>query len=484
MRPIRTLIWFRNDLRVDDNPALNAAARHADRGVVAVYAICPKQWQDHDMAPIKVDFILRNLKKLSAALEKKNIALKIIETATFNDVTGPLRLLANELACDALYFNREYEVNERRRDAAVTEAFEADGIEVQTFTDQCVFEPGELRTGANGFYTIYTPFKRAWFRAFDEDPDRGKPLGLPKKQSDMVSQPDEIPTHVKGFDIDPTKSKLWPAGERNAKSRLNRFIAQKINSYKDTRDYPMIDGTSTLSPYLASGVISQRRCLAAAIVANAGQFATGPEGVVQWISELIWREFYKHILIGFPRVSMHKAFKPATEHLDWNQSAKHFQAWRDGKTGYPIVDAAMRQLAQIGWMHNRLRMIVAMFLSKNLFLDWRCGEQFFMQQLVDGDLSANNGGWQWAASTGTDAAPYFRIFNPCAQSKRFDPDAVFIRRFVPELAHVDVAAIHDPSRIPDTMLKSIDYPKPIVDHAATRRSAIAAFKTLKDEQLR
>ncbi len=435
------------------------------------------------MAPVKVDFILRSLKKLSASLEKKNIALKIIETPTFRDVTRPLRILATELTCDALYFNREYEVNERRRDAAVAEAFADTGIAVKTFTDQCAFEPGELRTGANKFYTVYTPFKRAWFRAFNKDHDRHKPLGLPKKQSDMVSRPDEIPKEVHGFKSNPGQSILWPTGEQIAKRKLNQFIAQQISSYKDARDYPMIDGTSTLSPYLASGVLSQRRCLDAAIIANAGQAATGSEGVVQWISELIWREFYKHILIGFPRVSMHRAFKPATEHIVWNNSPNHFQAWCDGKTGYPIVDAAMRQLTQTGWMHNRLRMIVAMFLSKNLFLDWRCGERFFMQKLVDGDLSANNGGWQWAASTGTDSVPYFRVFNPCAQSKRFDPDAVFIRRFVPELAHVDVPLIHDPSRLSDTKLKTIGYPKTIVDHAATRRSAIAAFKALKDEPL-
>jgi deoxyribodipyrimidine photo-lyase len=176
---------------------------------------------------------------------------------------------------------------------------------------------------------------------------------------------------------------------------------------------------------------------------------------------------------------MHRAFQRATERLEWNDDDDHFRAWCEGRTGYPIVDAAMRQLMHTGWMHNRLRMIVAMFLSKNLFLDWRRGERFFMQHLVDGDLSANNGGWQWAASTGTDAAPYFRIFNPCAQSKKCDPDGVFIRRFVPELAQVEVAAIHDPSRIPAPLRGTIDYPEPIVDHAATRRRAIEAFKALK-----
>jgi deoxyribodipyrimidine photo-lyase len=363
-------MWFRTDLRAGDNPALHAAARRADRGVVAVHTICPKQWRAHDMAPVKVDFVLRNLKELSAALEKKNIALRILETATFDGVTRALRGLAREFDCDALYFNREYEVNERRRDIAVTEAFEAAGAEVWTFTDQCMFEPGQLRTGEQRFYSVYTPFKRAWHRAFNEDRERGTPLGPPRKQPEMVSQPDEIPNGVNGFDADPAQPELWPAGERTARVKLAAFIRHRIDSYKDDRDRPAIDGTSTLSPYLASGVISLRQCLAAALDANADRLDAGSDGVVQWISELIWREFYKHILVGFARVNMHRAFQRATERIVWNENDEHFRAWCEGRTGYPIVDAAMRQLVQTGWMHNRLRMIVAMFLSKNLFLDW------------------------------------------------------------------------------------------------------------------
>ena len=476
---MRTLMWFRTDLRVHDNPALHEATRNANRGVVAVFTICPKQWQAHDMAPVKADFILRNLNELSAALEKKNIALRILNTATFDGVTPALSELAHELNCDALYFNREYEVNERGRDLAVTEALETEGIEVRTFTDQCLFEPGELRTGEQQFYKVYTPFKRAWQRAFENDRKRGRPLPPPRKQSEMVSQPDEIPQAIDGFDALPDRSSLWSAGEATARKKLAVFIRSRIKSYKDDRDRPAIDGTSTLSPYLASGVISLRQCLAAAIDSSEDYLDPASVGAAQWISELIWREFYKHILIGFPRVCMAQAFKLPTEQLQWNDDDEHFRAWCEGMTGYPIIDAAMRQLIQTGWMHNRLRMITATFLSKNLFLDWRRGEKFFMQNLVDGDLSANNGGWQWAASTGTDAAPYFRIFNPCSQSKKWDPDGSFIHHFVPELTGVDAIALHDPSRIQPLLREGFKYPEPIVDHIATRQDAIEAFKMLK-----
>jgi deoxyribodipyrimidine photo-lyase len=472
-------MWFRADLRTADNPALFEAARRADRGVVAVFTICPGQWRSHDMAPIKVDFVLRNLQELSAALAKKSIALRIVEADRFRDVPEALLELARQHECDALFYNREYEVNERRRDGAVTEAFERAGLEVSSFTDQCLFEPGELLTGEKRFYTVYSPFKRSWYKAFDADRDRGQPLAAPRKQPEMVGEADAIPDRVAGFDPGAARPDLWTAGEKTVRSKLAAFIRDRLAAYEDRRDFPAVDGTSVLSPYLVSGALSLRQCVHAALEANEGRLDTGSAGAVTWISELIWREFYKHILVGFQRVSMHHAFQLATERIVWNDSAEHFQAWSEGRTGYPIVDAAMRQLTQTGWMHNRLRMIVAMFFSKNLFLDWRRGEKFFMQHLVDGDLAANNGGWQWSSSTGTDAAPYFRIFNPYSQSKRFDPEGEFIRRFVPELAGVEGKEIHDPSSIPALLRGAIDYPEPIVDHATTRAHAIETFKALK-----
>lgn len=472
------MVWFRSDLRLGDNPALHRACSDASGGVVAVYAVTPKQWAAHDDAPIKVDFRLRNVKLLSESLARKNIALRIIECPRFKDIPAKLLKLARDSACDALFFNREYEVNERQRDEQVSDAFEDAGLRVVESTDQCVFDPGELRTGKGSYYTVFTPFKKSWYQAYRDDTDRVTPLSVPSKLPEMVGQPDEVPASVQGFETPVNAEELWPAGEKVAQGTLGAFLQHRIKSYKKDRDLPAIEGTSTLSPYLVSGVISLRTCFHNAIEANNNRVDSGSHGAVTWISELIWREFYKHLLVGFPRLSRHRAFKPETERLRWNESDEHHEAWCQGQTGVPIVDAAMRQLNETGWMHNRLRMITAMFYTKNLFLDWRHGERYFMRHLVDGDLSANNGGWQWSASTGTDAAPYFRVFNPYSQSQKADPDGTFIRRFVPELGDVDVKHIHDPSTIPELPRSKLDYPSPIVDVKATRQAAIEAFKAL------
>ncbi len=251
----------------------------------------------------------------------------------------------------------------------------------------------------------------------------------------------------------------WPAGPGEAQRRLSTFLAERAPRYHNDRDLPALDGTSTLSPYLSVGSISARQCLAAARDANSGQLTSGNRGIAAWINELIWRDFYRHVIAQFPRVNRGRAFRRSFDQLEWRDSSDDLEAWKQGRTGFPLVDAGMRQLAATGWMHNRLRMLTAMFLSKHLLLDWRQGEWHFMNLLVDGDFAANNGGWQWSASTGTDAVPYFRIFNPHAQARRFDPDGRFIRRYVAragkrsDLAHCSTRraatppAIHRPSSI-------------------------------------
>ncbi|HET8790953.1 MAG TPA: FAD-binding domain-containing protein, partial [Modicisalibacter sp.] len=269
----------------------------------------------------------------------------------------------------------------------------------------------------------------------------------------------------------------WPAGQDAAADRLERFLRYRGRHYRQQRDFPAIRGTSELSPYLALGMISHRQCLQAAMSDNDGHLADGDIGLTTWVNELIWREFYQHIAFGFPKVCRHRPFQQPTEGLAWRDDEAGFAAWCEGRTGYPIVDAAMRQLVQTGWMHNRLRMVTAMFLSKHLLVDWRRGEAFFMQHLIDGEFAANNGGWQWAASTGTDAAPYFRIFNPTTQSQRFDPQGDFIAEFIPELAEIAPKARHAPS---GELLETLDYPSPIVDHKAARARALDAFKSLKN----
>jgi deoxyribodipyrimidine photo-lyase len=478
---MRPLVWFRSDLRTNDNAALSAACRAADRGVVGVFVVCPRQWQAHDWADVRVEFLLRNLACLSERLKKLHIALRIIEEPTFAEVPTGLLAVAQQHRCDALYFNREYEVNESRRDAAVTRSFEEAGLRAHCFDDTTIVPPAALRTGDGRFYTVFTPFKRKWLASLDEA-EYGTLPASPRVQPELVCSPAPVPELVTGFDLDHGQPDQWPAGEGLALRQLTRFVYEHIRNYKRDRDHPACDGTSRLSPYLTHGLLSPRRCLAEAREANAGRIEEGQPGVTTWITELIWREFYRHVLVGFPRVGMNRAFKPATERLPWRRDDEQFRAWCEGRTGYPIVDAGMRQLTQTGWMHNRLRMIAATFLSKDLFIDWRWGEQHFMKHLVDGDLASNNGGWQWSASTGTDAVPYFRIFNPWSQSKRFDPDGEFIRRWVPELGGVDRQVLHDPALLACERCAGLPYPEPICDHAAARRSAVAAFKNLPADE--
>ncbi len=468
------LVWFRTDLRVRDNPALHAAAASATNGVVALYVISPADWERHDDAPAKIDFILRNLRDLSESLAGRNIALRIATAKHHSDVPEAVDAVVREHECDSLHFDREYGVNERERDEETTRLLEERGVRVRQFDGSVVLPPGGVLTNDGGFYTVYSPFKRKWRERFDE---LGAPEPLPicRKQPEMVGKPDTVPDSIRGFEssLDP---ELWPSGEAHAHRRLRSFLDDRITDYADRRDIPGVNGTSTMSPYLAVGAVSPRQLIHAAMERNGGRHAKGDEGIVKWIEEVVWREFYKHLLCGVPRVSRNRPLQTETEKIRWKNNDEHFDAWTKGRTGYPMVDAAMRQLSSHGWMHNRARMIVASFLSKDLFLDWRSGEKWFMRHLVDGDFASNNGGWQWAASVGADAQPYFRVFNPTSQGERFDPDGAYVREHVEELRDVDAREIHDPSPL---TREQCGYPLPIVDHKKAREHAIEAFKALK-----
>ncbi|TVQ32893.1 MAG: deoxyribodipyrimidine photo-lyase [Phycisphaeraceae bacterium] len=471
---MKPLVWLRADLRARDNTALHCACRRSGRGVLAVFLLAPDQWREHDMAPVRVDFTLRALRELSKTFEGRNIPLLIRRADRFDDAPQTLLKIAREHNCDELHFNREYELNERRRDNAVAELFTQNNIKVHAHHDQLLLEPGTVRTQSGGFYTVYTPFRKAVYAELES---RGgvETLDLPKRQPDLPTTPDPVPETINGYESD-INPEAWPAGEEVARRRLKTFIESRIASYKQDRDTPSIDGTSRLSHHLAAGTISPRQCVATAAEANGGRLDPGSPGPAHWISEVVWREFYKHILVGFPRVCMHQPFRLETRAIEWRDDEEGFEAWRQGRTGFPIVDAAMRCLTRTGWMHNRLRMISAMFLTKDLLIDWRLGEKHFMRHLIDGDLASNNGGWQWSASTGTDAAPYFRIFNPASQSRKCDPEGAFIRAWLPELADLDEKSIHDPSQLPGLLRSQLDYPEPIVDHRKARDRAIAAFK--------
>ncbi|MEW6712503.1 MAG: FAD-binding domain-containing protein, partial [Candidatus Riflebacteria bacterium] len=343
-------------------------------------------------------------------------------------------------------------------------------------------QPGRVLTGQDKPYTVYTPFRTNWARQIFENDIRVLEEPGPFKKWPVSNNLAELGKYLfENFSWNPSFAdhcKWCPPGETAARDRLHQFVTQIVDKYDHDRDYPDIEGTSRLSPYLAAGVLSPRQCLAEILARQKkDQLPDFASGAGSWLNELIWRDFYAHVMVAFPRVSKGLPFQLITEKVKWRYDEKQLQAWQQGLTGYPIVDAGMRQLQQTGWMHNRLRMITAMFLSKHLLLDWRLGERHFMQHLLDGDLAANNGGWQWSASTGTDAAPYFRVFNPFSQSHKFDSAGSFIRIFCPELAPVSAKALHDPELLKSEIrFNKIDYPEPIVEHAAARARAIAAFK--------
>ena len=472
------LIWLRTDLRLHDNTALAAASQRGP--VAAVYLITPGQWLAHDDAPCKVDFWLRNLEPLRRALEALNIPLLIRHADTWGQAPAVLTTLCRELSVASVHVNEEYGIHESRRDAAVAKALEAEGVTFHRYLDQLLFQPGSVLTKTGTYFQVFSQFRKVCYARLHSALPR--PVPTPARQEKLAFNSDPMPTQVDGFPAPSAALRaLWPAGEDEARRRLEAFADQQISYYKDERDFPAKPGTSQLSAYLAAGVVSPRQCLHAALQSNRGEFESGDIGAITWINELLWREFYKHILVGYPRVSRHRAFRPETEALAWRDAPDELAAWQQARTGLPIIDAAMRQLLETGWMHNRLRMVVAMFLTKNLLIDWREGERFFMRHLIDGDLAANNGGWQWSSSTGTDSAPYFRIFSPLSQSEKFDGDGVFIKRWLPELAALNKKHIHNPDAL-GGLFGVAHYPRSIVDLKKSRDRALAAFRNLPSRQ--
>ncbi|HEX8593185.1 MAG TPA: deoxyribodipyrimidine photo-lyase [Pseudomonas sp.] len=472
------LLWLRGDLRIHDNTALTAAMEQGP--TVAVYLISPEQWRQHDDAPCKVDFWLRNLVPLEKALGTLNVPLLIRNADTWDQAPDVLLKLCREHQIQTVHANEEYGINESRRDQAVEKALDEAGIHWRSHLDQLLFKPGSVLTKTGNYFQVFSQFRKVCYARMHQAMPRL--IHAPAAQQALTIDSDPVPARAAGFSPpSETLQALWPAGEDEARRRLDAFSDEQINYYRSERDFPAKPGTSQLSAYLAAGVISPRQCLHAALISNHGEFETGSVGAVTWINELLWREFYKHILVGYPRVSRHRAFRPETEALKWRDAPEELAAWQEARTGLPIIDAAMRQLLETGWMHNRLRMVVAMFLTKNLLIDWREGERFFMQHLIDGDLAANNGGWQWSSSTGTDSAPYFRIFNPLAQSEKFDAEGRFLKQWLPELNELNKKEVHNPAAA-GGLFGVADYPKPIVDLSKSRARALAAFKSLPHRQ--
>ena len=470
---MEALVWFRSDLRLQDNPALRNAFEQA-KNVHAVFIFSNNQLKKHNEANVKIDFLKSNLFLLEEKLDKLNVPLTIINSSGFDNDASLIEQFIEKKNIKKVFWNNQFGEDEAIRDKLVKILLDKKNIDYETYNDQIIYEPGFLKTGQGLPYSVFTPFKRKWIENFEMD-------FLDIEYRYEARNNLDYSSNVRDFDFNYKKThqvnmELWPAGEDEAETRLLRFLSEKAIDYSKNRNDPILDGTSRISPYLALGIISSKKCILEALKINNFEFNSGHIGVTKWIDEIVWREFYKNIMFSFPKVSKGQPFQDYSKTILWRYNEDEFNAWKEGRTGFPIVDAAMRQLLNEGWMHNRLRMVVAMFFTKNMLHDWRLGEAYFMQNLIDGDFASNNGGWQWSSSTGTDAAPYFRIFNPITQSTNFDKEGTFIKKYVPELKDLDKSVIHNPSI---EHRKYCKYPEPILDLKESRLRAIDAFKTAK-----
>ncbi|RUO25596.1 deoxyribodipyrimidine photo-lyase [Aliidiomarina minuta] len=467
------VVWFRQDLRIADNDALHQACANHEQ-VVAVFTITEKQWQEHDWAPIKRDLLQRQLNYLQQDLAEKGVPLVILSCDYFRQLPAELLQLCQKRGAAALYANRDYPLHEVRRDRAVNAWLQRHGMECHWFDSNLLVKPGQVKTLNGTYYKKFTPFFKAWLKVLDAD-------GIDAPQSLAGQRPKINNVHSIELAGEKKNSAAWAGSEHVVRDRLSRFLREEVNQYKTSRDVPALDATSRLSPFWELGVIAPRAA-ARLLQSQSPDFPYGlNEGPHTWLSELAWREFYQHLMWHVPKLSYGQAFQEYTEAYPWRHDQSDFKRWTEGRTGFPIVDAGMRQLLQEGWMHNRVRMIVANFLCKDLHIDWRWGERYFMQQLIDGSFAANNGGWQWSASTGTDAVPYFRVFNPTRQSQQVDPDGQYIRKWVKELEQVPVKHIHAPSEYLRARGET-DYPLPMVEHKDARERFISTFKGLKNEK--
>jgi deoxyribodipyrimidine photo-lyase len=469
---VRTLIhWFRRDLRVRDNTALSSAARDAER-VVPVFVLDDHYANDPDIGPSRFRFLRESLEALAAELPRHGGRLLLRP----GPASRALPELLRETGASGVYANSEIGPYPERRDREAAAALEAEGSRLRLFPDALLVEPDALASGSGEPYTVYTPFSRKWSAAEKRDPEP-EPAALDTPE--LRSVPIDRVRAWRDLAADPLAPR---GGEREASTLLDRFFRgpeAPATRYAQDRDRPDRRGTSRLSPHLHFGTISPRTVLAAAQEARASS-----ENVGKFVLELAWREFFHHVLFHFPRVAS-ESFRPELDRLSWAENPAGFDAWTRGATGYPLVDAAMRELSTTHWMHNRARMVAGSFLTKDLHIHWKRGEAWFEHELADADLASNNGGWQWVAGSGTDAAPYFRIFNPVLQSKKLDPDGAYIRRFVPELARVPSSRIHEPWTMTAEEQRAagcrvgLDYPDRILDHETERGVALGLWERAK-----
>jgi len=485
----KALVWFRRDLRLHDNAALHHALKNNTQVWVAFIfdttILDPLRKEDLDELGLthdrRVDFIWQGLKEINEELCKQGGGL-IVQVGKPTDC---IPQIAKRLGVNNVYTNRDYEPAAISRDTSVQASLDELGIEFKIFKDQVIFEKKEILTNSNTVFSIFTPYKNNWLKSLQEkdltsydcSPKKGQFAAIPK-----ALQAPHPTLESMGFSATGIETYL-PPGSEGGQAFLEDFL-HRIDQYQIGRDFPAIKGVSYLSTHLRFGMLSIRGLAREA----HRRMLLGSLGATIWLSELIWRDFYFMILANHPRLAEGVAFKPDYDNIEWESGThakKLFKAWCDGKTGYPLVDAAMYQLNQSGYMHNRLRMVVASFLTKDLGIDWRWGEAYFAKYLNDFEFSSNNGGWQWASSSGCDAQPYFRIFNPITQSQKFDPEGKFIKRYLPQLDKLSKKSIHAPWEAGHIELEAAgillgrDYPLPIVNHDDARKKTLIRYSVVK-----
>ena len=468
----RMLHWFRRDLRLADNPALHAACTQAAGNVIPIFVVDPTLVASGRVGANRLAFLQHRLGTLHSELQETGSGLVIL----YGDPRSVIPAYAQAQHAGAVSWQTDPTPWAQSRDRAVRDALAELDISVLTKESQILVSPEHIRSGSGTPYTVFTPFYRRWrSELLLADP-------VPTPQFAPLAQTQHQPT----FPDWPNASISIPdSSAAYAKRLLDRFAQRAITHYTTGRDMLAQAGTSMLSPYIRFGIVSVQSCARLARDAEAqAPVSEGRSGGEVWLSELAWRDFYTHISVHFPHV-LSGSFRQQYDAIRWENNHTLFDAWCTGTTGYPIVDAAMRQLVSTGWMHNRARMITASFLTKDLLVDWRWGERFFMQHLLDGDSPANNGGWQWAAGTGTDAQPYFRIFNPSSQGERFDPEGAYVKKYIPALQNVPAKYIHAPWTMPAALQRQagitigVEYPAQIVDHATQRNRALALYKAIR-----
>ena len=457
--------WFRRDLRLTDNTALHAASVAGEQ-VIAVYILSDWKKNHRWTGPNRQHFLCGSLRSLDANLQTIGSRLILRQ----GDALAELEKLAVETRAEAIFFNRDPDLHGRLVEEKLEQLGERLGIAIKPFKDVAIHERREVLTGAGDTFRVFTPYSKAWEKL-------AKPPVAPRIKSlaspaglDSLTLPDNS-----FWDLPPAASGVLEAGEKAARSRMREFLDSGLSRYGEIRDLPAGGGTSRLSQDLRYGLLSIRELHQECLKKADSLDAKGRGSAMKYIAELVWREFYMQILWNYPEVLEHE-FNPKYRGMVWPGQMANLERWKNGETGFPIVDAAMRELRETGFMHNRTRMIAAMFLTKDLHLDWRHGESYFMQMLTDGEIASNNGGWQWSAGTGADAAPYFRIQNPWSQTKRFDAEGVYIKQWIPELRDVDPAKFQDPPAPGLRLAKG--YPTPIVDHSAARDITLDLFKSV------